>query len=56
MDETIHRRSGFLAAAEKAFEQFLWHFRVVIVLGVIGLVTGSCIVFVYGSSRPFTSC
>ena len=48
MDETIRRRSGFLAAAETAFEHFLWHFRVVIVLGVIGLVTGSCIVFFYG--------
>lgn len=48
MDETIRRRSGFLAAAESAFEHFLWHFRVVIVLGVIGLVTGSCIVFFYG--------
>jgi uncharacterized membrane protein YqhA len=48
MDETLRRRSGFLSAAETAFEHFLWHFRVVIVLGVIGLVTGSCIVFVYG--------
>jgi len=48
MDETIRRRSGFLSAAETAFEHFLWHFRVVIVLGVIGLVTGSCIVFFYG--------
>lgn len=48
MDETIRRRSGILSAAEGAFEHFLWHFRVVIVLGVIGLVTGSCIVFFYG--------
>ena len=48
MEETIRKRSGLLAAAETAFEQFLWHFRVVIVLGVIGLVTGSCIVFFYG--------
>lgn len=48
MDESIRRRSGFLSAAETAFEHFLWHFRVVIVLGVIGLVTGSCIVFFYG--------
>ena len=47
MDE-IRRPSGFLAAAESAFEHCLWHFRVVIVLGVIGLVTGSCIVFFYG--------
>jgi len=48
MDETIRKRSGILAAAETAFEHFLWHFRVVIVLGVLGLVTGSCIVFFYG--------
>jgi uncharacterized membrane protein YqhA len=48
MDETIRKRSSLLAAAETAFEHFLWHFRVVIVLGVIGLVTGSCIVFFYG--------
>jgi uncharacterized membrane protein YqhA len=48
MEETIRRRSGFLSAAETAFEHFLWHFRVVIVLGVIGLVTGSCMVFFYG--------
>ncbi len=48
MEESIRRRSGFLAAAETAFEHFLWHFRVVIVLGVIGLVTGSCMVFFYG--------
>ncbi len=48
MDETLRKRSGFLSAAETAFEHFLWHFRVVIVLGVIGLVTGSCIVFFYG--------
>jgi hypothetical protein len=48
MDETIRKRSGLLSAAEAAFEHFLWHFRVVIVLGVIGLVTGSCIVFFYG--------
>ncbi len=48
MDETLRKQSGLLAAAETAFEHFLWHFRVVIVLGVIGLVTGSCIVFFYG--------
>jgi uncharacterized membrane protein YqhA len=48
MDETTRARSGFFSAAETAFEHFLWHFRVVIVLGVIGLVTGSCIVFFYG--------
>jgi uncharacterized membrane protein YqhA len=48
MDEASSRGGGLLSAAEKAFEHFLWHFRVVIVLGVIGLVTGSCIVFFYG--------
>lgn len=48
MDETTRRESTFFTAAEKTFEHFLWHFRVVIVLGVIGLVTGSSIVFFYG--------
>ncbi len=48
MDETTRKESSFFTAAEKTFEHFLWHFRVVIVLGVIGLVTGSSIVFFYG--------
>jgi len=48
MDETNRRRGGFFSAVETAFEHLLWHFRVVIVLGVVGLVTGSCIVFFYG--------
>jgi uncharacterized membrane protein YqhA len=48
MDETIPERRGLGRAVEKAFEHFLWHFRVVIVLGVIGLVAGSSIVFFYG--------
>jgi uncharacterized membrane protein YqhA len=48
MDETRRLKGGFFSAAETAFEHFLWHFRVVIVLGVVGLVTGSSIVFIYG--------
>jgi uncharacterized membrane protein YqhA len=48
MEETVRKRNGFVSAIERAFEHLLWHFRVVIVLGVIGLVTGSCMVFFYG--------
>lgn len=48
MEETARKRSRFVSAVERGFEHLLWHFRVVIVLGVIGLVTGSCMVFFYG--------
>jgi uncharacterized membrane protein YqhA len=48
MEEAVRRRSRFVSAIERTFEHLLWHFRVVIVLGVIGLVAGSCMVFFYG--------
>ena len=41
------RRRTF-AAIEQAFENFLWYFRLVIVLGVLGLLMGSFVVFVFG--------
>ena len=40
--------TGFLATVEHVFEHFLWYFRLVIVLGVVGLLMGSSVVFVLG--------
>lgn len=53
MDESPTRPSNPLRAFERAFEHFLWYFRVVIVLGVVGLVLGSSIVFIYGIIETF---
>jgi uncharacterized membrane protein YqhA len=40
--------SGFSAHIEHVFEHFLWYFRLVIVLGVVGLLMGSSVVFILG--------
>lgn len=40
--------TGFSATLEHIFEHFLWYFRLVIVLGVVGLLMGSSVVFVLG--------
>lgn len=48
MDEASPKEGGLFTAFEHAFERFLWYFRIVIVLGVIGLLVGSSIIFVYG--------
>ncbi len=47
-DAKSSRRRRTFAAIEQAFENFLWYFRLVIVLGVLGLLMGSFIVFVFG--------
>lgn len=41
-------RPSVLGSVERLFESFLWYFRFVIVLGVIGLLMGSSVVFVLG--------
>ena len=40
--------TGFSAKIEHIFEHFLWYFRLVIVLGVLGLLMASSVVFVLG--------
>ena len=40
--------TGLSARIEHIFEHFLWYFRLVIVLGVVGLLMGSSVVFVLG--------
>ncbi len=40
--------TGLSAKIEHIFEHFLWYFRLVIVLGVIGLLMGSSVVFILG--------
>ena len=40
--------TGLAAKIEHIFEQFLWYFRLVIVLGVVGLLLGSSVVFILG--------
>ena len=48
-DEPQHsKRSRLSRAIEHNFEKFLWHFRLVIVPGVIGLLMASSTVFVLG--------
>jgi uncharacterized membrane protein YqhA len=48
MDEASVKRRGLFSAIEQMFEHFIWYFRLVIVLGVVGLLMGSSIVFVFG--------
>ena len=40
--------TGFSGQIEHVFEHFLWYFRLVIVLGVVGLLMGSSVVFILG--------
>ncbi len=40
--------TGLSAKIEHVFEHFLWYFRLVIVLGVVGLLMGSSVVFILG--------
>ena len=40
--------TGLSAKIEHIFEHFLWYFRLVIVLGVVGLLMASSIVFILG--------
>jgi uncharacterized membrane protein YqhA len=40
--------TGLSAKIEHIFEHFLWYFRLVIVLGVVGLLMGSSVVFILG--------
>ena len=40
--------TGFSAKIEHIFEHFLWYFRLVIVLGVLGLLMASSVVFILG--------
>lgn len=40
--------TGLAARIEHIFEHFLWYFRLVIVLGVVGLLMGSSVVFLLG--------
>lgn len=40
--------TGLSATIEHVFEHFLWYFRLVIVLGVVGLLMGSSVVFILG--------
>ena len=40
--------TGLSAKIEHTFEHFLWYFRLVIVLGVVGLLMGSSVVFILG--------
>lgn len=40
--------TGISARIEHIFEHFLWYFRLVIVLGVVGLLMGSSVVFILG--------
>jgi len=50
-DESPSGRSGLTglsAKVEHVFEHFLWYFRLVIVLGVVGLLMGSSVVFILG--------
>ncbi|TDI35964.1 MAG: YqhA family protein [Acidobacteria bacterium] len=49
-DEPQHsNRSRLSRTIERKFESFLWHFRLVIVPGVIGLLMASSIVFALGA-------
>lgn len=52
-DDTTPRPRGFVANVETFFEHFLWYFRLVIVLGVVGLLMGSCVVFLFGILETF---
>jgi len=40
--------TGLSAKIEHIFEHFLWYFRLVIILGVVGLLMGSSVVFILG--------
>jgi uncharacterized membrane protein YqhA len=40
--------TGITAKIEHGFEHFLWYFRLVIVVGVVGLLMGSSVVFILG--------
>jgi len=40
--------TGLTAKIEHIFEHFLWYFRLVIILGVVGLLMGSSVVFILG--------
>lgn len=53
MSDTPRKGGGFFSAVEHTFEHFLWYFRLVIVLGVVGLLVGSSIVFVFGILETF---
>ena len=47
-DEAGRKQNGFVSRVESSFEYSLWYFRLVIVLGVIGLLMGSWVVFIFG--------
>ena len=47
-------RSGLSRSIERTFEKALWHFRLVIVLGVVGLLMASSIVFLLGMIETTT--
>jgi uncharacterized membrane protein YqhA len=53
MEETSTPPQSVFQTIENAFEKFLWSFRLVIVLGVLGLLIGSLIVFIYGIVETF---
>lgn len=53
MEETPTPPRSLFRTIENAFEHFLWSFRLVIILGVVGLLIGSLIVFIYGIVETF---
>lgn len=46
-------RRGLAASLEFLFEHFLWYFRLVIILGVLGLLLSSSLMFVVGALETF---
>jgi len=54
MNKNKEKKPTFINSVEKVVEHFLWNFRFIIMLGVIGLLLGSAVIFILGIIETFS--
>lgn len=54
MNKNNDKKPTLMNRIEKIVEHFLWNFRFVIMLGVIGLLLGSAVIFILGITETFS--